>query len=265
MQIQRKHRNSKRLIWNIFFKKRKIWLGVWEWQVWFSYFCRKDYTYQGRAIPTWEFLYRYIFEEGASGINSTITRGRTGSLSQEEEKKWVINRKSQVVGEQKQIKTRKKKDWQKNLSNFLESFNLFDICLQDCWKCLYLSIATLGLKHMLIVRTESGSKLRRKIFSYLTHPDWDDIIWTLWLSLIQKRINKCEKVMATWGDALKFWTKGLNKYKRSCHRKVKPKLFDLQDKQSRPWGFSHLPLCIFEQIESFLLALTSLLSFVSLV
>lgn len=41
----------------------------------FSYFCREDYTHQGRAIPTWEFLYRHIIEEAASGINSTHYQG----------------------------------------------------------------------------------------------------------------------------------------------------------------------------------------------
>lgn len=102
--------------------------------------------------------------------------------------------------------------------------------------------AILELKHMLTVRTESRSKLRRT-FSYLTHPDWDDRIWTLWLSLIQKRINVCEKVMATWGHALKFWNKALNKCKRSCNRRVSCLTYRINN-QARPRGFSQLPLCL---------------------
>lgn len=91
-------------------------------------------------------------------------------------------------------------------------------------------------------------------------------IWTSRLSLIQKRVNKCEKVTATRGDALEFWSKALSKYNRSCNRAVKSKLFDLQNKQSAgTWGFSHLWLFIFVQITSLLLALTSLLTFVILV
>lgn len=119
---------------------------------------------------------------------------------------------------------------------------------------------------MLIVRTEPGSKERTKTLCCLTSPNQDDVIWTLWLSLIQKRVNKCEKVMATSGDTLEFWSKALSKYKRSCKREIKSNLFDLQNKQSaRTWGFSHFWLLIFVQITPLLLALISLLTFVILV
>lgn len=82
---------------------------------------------------------------------------------------------------------------------------------------------------------------------------------------MQKRVNKCEKVTATSGDAWEFWNKALSKYKRSCNREIKSNLFDLQNKQSaRTWGFSHPWLLIFVQITPLLLALISLLTFVIL-
>lgn len=76
VQVKRKYRNSK----GLWFKRRsskkeRSVLVFGSDRAQFSYFCREDYTHQGRAIPTWEFLYRYVFEEAASGINSTHYQG----------------------------------------------------------------------------------------------------------------------------------------------------------------------------------------------
>lgn len=90
-------------------------------RAWCSYFCRKDYMHQGRAVLTWEFLYSYIFEKGASGINSTITRGWTGSLSQEKEER-VINRKSQVVRRTETNQDKNKKRLTKEPVQFFRKF-----------------------------------------------------------------------------------------------------------------------------------------------
>lgn len=75
LQVQRKCRLSKYLWFKIYSSKKEICLSLWEDRAKFSYFCREDYTHQGRAMPTWEFLYRYIFEEAAPGINCTHYQG----------------------------------------------------------------------------------------------------------------------------------------------------------------------------------------------
>lgn len=76
VRVQRKYRNSKWLWLKIYSsKKERSVLVFGNDRAQFSYFCREDYTHQGRAILTWEFLYRYIFEEAASGINSTHYQG----------------------------------------------------------------------------------------------------------------------------------------------------------------------------------------------
>lgn len=66
-------------------------------------------------------MYRNIFEEGASGINVTITRGQIGSLSQEEEKR-VINRKSQVVWRIETNQDKNKKRLTKEPVQFFRKF-----------------------------------------------------------------------------------------------------------------------------------------------